>query len=134
MIEWEDKYSVGISIIDEEHKIFIDIINKVIVAKEHRNNRKDMLLGILNKMNEYAQKHFKTEETYMEKFEYSDYLFHKNKHQEFSLTILSYRIKLTNGNYQIVNEILIFLQRWLIKHIQNTDKKYIDCFSKNGLK
>ncbi len=133
MIEWDDKYSVNLPLIDEEHKKFIDIINKVIVAKEHRNNRKE-ILGILNKMNEYAQKHFKTEETYMEKFGYSDYLFHKNEHQEFSLTMLSYRIKLMNGNYQIVNDILIFLQRWLVKHIQKTDQKYTDCFNKNGLK
>jgi hemerythrin-like metal-binding protein len=69
-----------------------------------------------------------------DKIGYSDYLFHKNEHQEFSLIILSYRIKLTNSNYQIVNDILIFLQQWLVKHIQNTDQKYIDCFIKNGLK
>ncbi len=133
MIEWDDKYSVNVSLIDEEHKKFIDIINKVLVAKEHRNNRKE-ILGILIKIYEYAQKHFKTEETYMEKFGYSDYLFHKEEHQEFSLTILSYRIKLMNSNYQIANDIFIFLQRWLVNHIQGTDKKYIDCFIKNGLK
>jgi hemerythrin-like metal-binding protein len=133
MIEWDSKYSVNVLLIDEEHKKFIDIINKVIVAKEHRNNRKE-ILGILNKINEYAQKHFKTEETYMEKFGYSDYLFHKKEHQEFSLAILSLRIKLTNSNYQIANDIYIFLQRWLVKHIQKTDQKYTDCFNKNGLK
>ncbi len=132
MIEWNDKYCFGISIIDKEHRGFIDAINKVTVAKEHRNNRKE-ISGILSKMSEYAQKHFKTEETYMEKFRYSDYLFHKNEHLKFSLSILSYRIKLMDGNYQIVNDILIFLQRWLVKHIQKTDQKYTDCFNKNGL-
>ncbi len=133
MIEWDDKYSVNVSLIDEEHKKFIDLINKVIVAKEHRKSCKE-ILRILNKMNEYAQKHFKTEETYMEKFRYSDYLFHKNEHLNFSLSILSYRIKLMNSNYQIANDIFIFLQRWLVNHIQGTDKKYIDCFIRNGLK
>ncbi len=132
MIEWDDKYSVNVSLIDEEHKKFIDLINKVIFAKEHIKSFKK-ILEILNKMNEYAQKHFKTEETYMEKFGYSDYLFHKKEHQEFTLTILSYRIKLMDGNYQIVNDMLIFLQRWLVNHIQGTDKKYIECFKKNGL-
>ena len=32
MIEWDVKYSVGVSIIDGEHKKFIDIINKAIVT------------------------------------------------------------------------------------------------------
>ncbi len=132
MIEWVDKYSVNLPLIDEEYKKFIDLINKVIVAKEHRKNCKE-ILGILNKMSEYAQKHFKTEETYMEKFGYSDYLFHKNEHLNFALGILSYRIKLMEGNYQIVNDMLIFLERWLVNHNQVTDKKYINCFKKNGL-
>jgi len=35
MIEWEDKYSVGISIIDEVHKELIRIMSAAIVAKQH---------------------------------------------------------------------------------------------------
>ena len=35
MIEWNNKYSVGISIIDEEHKEFIDIINKAIAIQRN---------------------------------------------------------------------------------------------------
>ena len=38
IIEWEDKYSTGVSIIDEEHKKLIDIVNKVIIARGHSNN------------------------------------------------------------------------------------------------
>ncbi len=49
MIEWDDKYSVNISIIDEDHKTFIDIINKAIVAKQHNNNPEE-LFGIFNEM------------------------------------------------------------------------------------
>ena len=133
MIEWDDKYSVGVLIIDEEHKKFIDIINKTIVAKEHRNTRNE-ILKILNKISEYAQKHFRTEETYMEKFGYPEYHLHKDEHKGFSLGILSFRIKLHNGNYQIVDDIIKYLQRWLVKHIQNTDKKYTECFNKNALR
>ncbi len=38
MFEWNEKYSVNISIIDEEHKELIRIMNEAIVARQHRND------------------------------------------------------------------------------------------------
>ncbi|ODS32506.1 MAG: Bacteriohemerythrin [Candidatus Scalindua rubra] len=58
MIGWDDKYSVNVSMIDDEHKKFIDIINKAIVAKQHDNNPKEVA-GIIDEMLVYAHKHFK---------------------------------------------------------------------------
>ncbi len=43
MIEWKDKFSVGITIIDEEHKKFIGILNKAIFAKEHSDHKKELM-------------------------------------------------------------------------------------------
>ena len=42
MIEWEDKFSMDISMIDEEHKKFIGILNKAIFAKEHNDNPEEI--------------------------------------------------------------------------------------------
>ncbi len=33
MIEWNDKYNVNISLIDEQHKKLFEIINKAFIAK-----------------------------------------------------------------------------------------------------
>ncbi len=38
MIEWEEKYSVGLSIIYEEHKELIRIMNAAVEAKQHNDN------------------------------------------------------------------------------------------------
>ena len=43
MLEWNDKYSVNISLIDEQHKKLFDIINKAIIAKKHSKVAKDVL-------------------------------------------------------------------------------------------
>ena len=67
MIEWNDKYSVNISLIDEQHKKLFEIINKAVIAKKHRNVTKNVL-GILDEMTEYALKHFETEEHYTKEF------------------------------------------------------------------
>ncbi len=133
MIEWDDKYSFGISIIDKEHKKFIDVINKAFVAKEHNDNPEEVR-ELSKEMANYALTHFKTEETYMKEFNYPEYQDHKEEHHDFTMTTIANLRKLNKGDYQITNEKLEYLKRWLVNHIQGTDKKYIDCFKKNGLK
>ncbi len=133
MIEWDDKYSVGVSIIDEDHKTFIDIINKAIVAKQHNNNE-EKVKDVLKEMNIYALSHFSTEEAYMIEFNYPEFQHHTEEHHDFSIRTIAYLDRAINGDYQISGEILEYLKQWLAGHIQVTDKKYIECFRKNGLK
>ena len=131
MIKWEDKYSVSISMIDEEHKKIIDIINNAIYTQQH--NRQEDISGILTEMTVYALEHFKTEETYMTNFKYNDYKSHKDEHINFSNMISNYTKRLMDGEYKIIDEILEYLKQWLFNHIQGTDKKFVTCFKKNDL-
>ena len=82
MIKWDNKYSVGISMIDEEHKKFIDIINKATYVMHH-DDRPRAISEILVEMTVYAQKHFKTEEFCMKHYKYDDYESHKEEHNKF---------------------------------------------------
>ncbi len=132
MIEWSNKYSVGVSVMDEEHKGFIGIINKVIDAKQ-RNYSQEEVEEILSELVKFAKEHFKNEEAYMSKFEYPDYLLHYNEHLNFSLHMIIYNNQVINGEYKIMDEVYNYLQEWLVHHIQKTDKKYTKCFNKNGL-
>ncbi len=133
MIEWDDKYSVGISIIDDEHKKFIGIINKAIILEQNSSNPKE-ITEVLNEMNKYANTHFADEETYMVKFNYSDYENHRKEHQAFSIETMAFFDKITNSNRQLICEILEHLKIYLVSHIQGTDTKYVSCFKKHGLK
>ena len=132
MIKWNDKYSVGISMIDEEHKKFIGILNKAIFAKGYNDNS-EKLRKVLREMTNYALTHFKTEEDYMKEFNYPEYQDHKEEHRHFSTETIAYQDKVIKGDFQIANEIIEYLKWWLVNHIQVTDKKYIDCFKENGL-
>ena len=95
MIKWEDKYSVGISMIDEEHKKIIDIINNATYTQQH--NRQEDISGILTEMTVYALEHFETEENYMINFKYNDYKSHKDEHINFSNMISNYTKRLMDG-------------------------------------
>lgn len=127
------KYNVNISIIDEDHRKFIDIANKAIVAKQHNKNT-EQIEEILNEMIDHALNHFKTEEKYMIDSNYPEYQYHKEEHLDFSFRTISYLKRVVSGDYQIANEILEYLKQWLSRHIQVSDKKHTDYFKKNSLK
>ena len=133
MIKWDNNYSVGISKIDEEHKKLIDILNKTIHAKKH-NVSPEELKEVLREMTDYTLTHFTTEEAYMKTFNYPEYKDHKEEHRGFSSEIIVYTYKVIKGQYQFTNELIEYLKQWLINHIQVTDRQYIDCFKKNGLR
>ena len=124
---------MGISKIDDEHKQFIDIINKAIVTKEY-NGDPEELKEVLHSITMYAIKHFATEENYMIQFNYPEYQYHKEEHHDFSKKVIEYCDRITDGDSQLSNIILEYLKRWLVNHIQVTNKKYVDCFIRNGLK
>jgi len=132
MIKWDEKYSVGISIIDAEHKELIRIMNEAIVAKQHDDNV-DEISKLLKEMTVYALNHFSTEESFMAKFNYAEFQYHKEEHHDFSNKAVAYCNRVIEGDYHIANEILEYLKQWLVNHILITDKKYIKCFRKNGL-
>ena len=132
MFEWDESYSVGVSKIDEEHQKLIEIINKVDIARQ--GNHTGKALEALQEMTIYALIHFGTEESYMEKFKYSEYESHKNDHHDFSIKTGGYYKKITEDYTQTVEDMIDFLQGWLVDHIQGTDKKYTSCFNENGLK
>jgi len=131
MIEWDDRFSFGISIIDKEHRAFIDVINNAFVAME-QNDNPEAVKELLKEMTNYTLTHFATEETYMIKYKYPEYKYHKNEHHDFTMTTIANLRKVIKGDYQIVKDTLLHLTVWLPNHIQVTDRKYIDCFKKNG--
>ncbi len=133
MIEWDDKYSVGITIIYEEHRKFIDIINKAIFVKEHNDNPEG-IKEVLREITNYVLTYFKTVEAYMIEFNYPEYKYHKEEHNDFTIKIIAYLDRVIKGDYQIACDILEDLKSWLVNHIQVTDRQYIDCFKENGLK
>ena len=115
---------MNMSITDDGHNKFFDIVDKVIVAGMHDSDPKKVGI-VLNEMIDYAWDHFKVEEAYMLKFKYPDYKQHKEEHLGFILKALSYYNRVDGCDYQILNEVREYLEQWQINHIQGTDRKYV---------
>ncbi len=131
-IKWNNKYCVGISIIDEQHKKLFGFLNKTIDAMEHSDNIEE-LKEVLDEMTQYALEHFETEEAYMIEFDYPECRYHSEEHYRFFTKAIAYFDRVVNGDNHISNELIEYLKQWLVNHIQVSDRRYIDCFKKNGL-
>ncbi|MDO9046984.1 MAG: hemerythrin domain-containing protein [Methylobacter sp.] len=71
----------------------------------------------------YALYHFETEEGLMQKYDYiEDADAHIRQHRSFSAKVVAVRNDIKTGILISREDLLSFLNSWLINHILNTDK------------
>lgn len=130
-IPWSDNLSVGVQEIDQQHQKLISMLNQF-YDMVTQDNRK-ALESLLNSMAEYTLYHFKTEEAYFDRFQYSDSAEHKKRHQEFAAKVADVTARIRSGKMVISMEVTNYLKEWVTNHILREDKKYQACFNANGL-
>jgi hemerythrin len=133
MFTWDQKYSVEIVSIDNEHQVLFDLINKLYEAMSQGKAR-DVMSGIVEELYEYTKTHFRREEFYFKSISYPESDEHKAQHDAFVQKINHYKQLIKEGDTSFSVEVLTFLRDWLIKHIQGTDKKYVPYFKKYGIR
>ncbi|MBN1184928.1 MAG: hemerythrin family protein [Bacteroidales bacterium] len=131
--EWSDKFSVGIQEIDDQHKKLISIINHLYTAFL-RNSLCEEIEDIMQKLLDYADYHFTTEENYFEEFNYEHKNIHIEAHNKFIERIKDIKEDVEDTNIKISSSLMNFLRTWLTSHIQVEDQKYAFCFKSHGLK
>ncbi|MFA7300837.1 MAG: bacteriohemerythrin [Candidatus Shapirobacteria bacterium] len=132
-LQWEDSYSVGVKVIDDQHKKMFETINKLIDALATVPT-KAQVDEIIADLILYKKFHFETEEKYFGEFNYENREEHKLKHQEFNVKLDELVLKNGNDSITLAFELVNFLEDWLINHLMTEDQKYVECFAKNGLK
>lgn len=133
LIEWDSSLSVNVSIIDNEHKKLISVMNELNDAMSEGKS-KDVLGKILSDLAGYTVSHFKTEERYFSKYGYPEEAGHKDEHDQFVQKVSDLKSKFDGGRVFLSIEIMNFLRDWLKNHIQGSDKKYTEFFNSQGLK
>jgi hemerythrin-like metal-binding protein len=124
LIEWNDTYSIGIEIIDEQHKKFFSIINTLFDAmKEGKGD--ELVQPVLKELQDYVLYHFQSEETWMKMCNYPYIDKHKLEHHEAVKKVNKFVMEHERGNQVVIIEMLKFLSAWLQDHILETDRKYI---------
>ena len=124
-IEWTKNLSVGVDIIDEQHQKWIEHYNHAVETIEARHEVAQISrsLGFLS---EYTEVHFATEEKAMEIDGYPELEEHKAKHNALrkTLTAMSEEFIEDGATDLLADSVETFLGNWLIKHIEEVDKRY----------
>jgi len=124
LIEWDNAFSVGNQQIDEHHKKFFLIINSLYDSMK-TGEREEVLLTVLREMKQYAEYHFKAEESLMKMYSFPDYSNHKAEHEEAIQKVNKFMVDYERREDKLAIDVLNFLSNWLQNHILQTDRKYI---------
>jgi len=134
---WTKEYSLGISVIDEQHQHFFEIANKIYDMLDKKDNKREDLAQIINELKDYAFYHLATEEKYFNQFAYSDMANHMKAHSMFRVKSEEYTDRADNPKedlQKLALEITDFATKWLSMHIIVADKLYAPFFQAHGLK
>lgn len=118
---WDATFSVGIEVIDEQHKRIIEYINELNTASTYHDKQK--VYTILSSLVEYTVSHFAFEECLLEASHYTTLESHKQVHNAFIRRIEFFKERYESGE-DITKQLMAELQIWLIHHIQHEDKSY----------
>ncbi len=120
---WKDEFSVGSREMDAQHHMLVDIINRLYCAMDQKKEKQN-LNSILDELMKYAQTHFGSEESLMDRSRYPNLLEHKARHVGFSKDVLARRAMLSDGKSVSALELVYWLKDWLSIHILREDKSY----------
>lgn len=130
---WTNEMSVGVTVMDNDHKKLIGMINQLHYGITAGHSR-EILMAVLDQLVDYIKFHFAREEEMFAKTNYLDAAAHKKEHDSFVNRIMNLQARVNRAPVAMLNlELMGFLRNWLISHIQGSDKKYGPRFNAHGI-
>ncbi len=132
-VEFTEEYHTQIETIDYEHAKLFQYMNNIINAEQLGEGSRLIIEINLDELISYTVYHFKTEEELMQKLNDPNYESHKKAHDALKERVLEFK-KRFDAQENITEELVSFLENWLIKHIKGVDMQYVELFKENNVK
>jgi hemerythrin-like metal-binding protein len=132
LLQWNEKFSVGVKSIDEQHKVLIETLNELhhaIMKSEPRSSTRSLAASLLA----YARNHYVAEEQMLANTDYPELKQHQALHRELLQMLQGYLASFERGDAAINVDFLYVLRGWLTNHIQNVDGGYRAWLAGHGL-
>ena len=116
---WQDRYNLGVEVIDKEHKKLFSILNKLFDFGKQEEKSQWVCQEAIKYFQDHAIKHFADEEAYMFSIDYEGIEMHRRIHRNFrerTLPALERELELSAYSEESVNHFLSVCAGWLIGH------------------
>ena len=122
--EWDGSLSIGVDLIDEQHKMLIEKLGDLSEALR-KSVEHNEILKTLEFMMDYTDFHFTAEEKTMADHDYPGLEFQQQQHAEFKVTLnnILEDFKEEGPTKSLATSVNVFLLNWLIDHIKGVDLK-----------
>ncbi|WP_438316304.1 bacteriohemerythrin [Candidatus Caldatribacterium sp. SIUC1] len=120
---WSDTFSVGVVVIDEQHKELFARTNRLLEACQEGRG-KDAVQETLAFLGDYVKTHFATEEKLMVQYRYPGFDAHKRLHEGFTETFLRLQKEAEKSvGVALVTQVNKTVVDWWVNHILKVDKE-----------
>ena len=125
IVEWREQMSLDYLPLDEEHKAFLDVVNRSVPAA--RSGDFETMGLVFEACYDYVRNHFSHEEDIMERISFPDMEAHIQAHRTFIQNISEFRkiyeaAKTDEDKKKIAIKTSDFLSLWFLGHVLSRDK------------
>jgi methyl-accepting chemotaxis protein/hemerythrin len=120
---WDQSFSTQIPSFDDAHKKLFAMVNELNEAMQQKRS-KEVIGEVLQRLIAYTGSHFADEEEAFRKTGYPEEAQHRKLHQDLVRQALALQEKFKSGETLLTQDVIEFLQEWLVKHIKGTDNRY----------
>lgn len=127
-IKWNQRFNIGVEIVDRAHQNLFSIVNKLILLNEDEAKREHACRQGIKYFKSYTVKHFAEEEAYMRKIAYGGYDKHKYIHDKMknrTLPLLEQEMEDEKYSEKSVEHFMGVCIGWLNEHIVVEDRAII---------
>lgn len=121
--QFTEDCKIGIEQIDEEHRRLFSMVNEAMEALQLSNVEEKAVVELILNLRNYAVVHFRHEEEYMEKTNDPELSRQKKEHEAFREKVNGISLESLTGEAGRIalEELLVYLSRWLYHHILGSD-------------
>lgn len=129
---WDNRFSVGVATLDNEHKVLFGILNDLYEAMK-KGHAQTVTGPLLHKLADYTRHHFSSEEAKMAAAGFPGLAAHRLLHHDLIQQVEQFIARFEKSDIMLSIDLFNFLRDWLSNHIQKTDKGYGPWLAEHGV-
>ena len=119
LIQWEDRYLIGVKEIDAQHTYFVTLVNEL-HSKMQQHQIGEIKTEIVPKLVDYVRKHFGDEERIMRRHNYPGLQEQINAHQEILRNVEAI-VNSSADAFPMAMKLMRLTTQWFLDHVLEYD-------------